>query len=103
MVLCFVLKPINLEPYVLPISTAYFLFSSVFIGGLIREKLGVKQVLNISQLFPVTLCIIFLLGVTIFIEYQSKTSIDIMIWSTIGILFVGGIVFLYFVLKNMKR
>jgi uncharacterized membrane protein YjjP (DUF1212 family) len=103
MALCFVLRPINPGPYVLPVSTFYLLFSCVFLGGLIREKLGVKPIVNISQLFVVVLCTIFLLGVTVFIEYQLKVTIDIMVGSTIGVLFVGGIAFLCFVLKNTKR
>jgi hypothetical protein len=103
MVLCFVLKPINPEPYVQPVSTFYLVFSGAFLGGVIKEKSGIKQVVNISQLFVVVLCTIFLLGVTIFIEYQSKASVDSMIWSTICILFGAGIVFLNFVLKNRRK
>ena len=62
---CFILKPINPEPYVLPVSSLYLSFSGAFLGGLIGEKLGIKQVVNISQLVTVVLYILFLLGVTV--------------------------------------
>jgi hypothetical protein len=99
-ILSIILPLFELNIFVKYVLSAYFPCSCALLGGMIGRKIGIQKS-SASKIVNLTaLGVIIVAGLVILAEYILQINYNVMVWSSITIFFIGGIICIFLFVKK---